>query len=827
MKQLLDLCTRYLLVSVTCSYAAGIVFSSGVSPPLFWLPVTAFLLFLSLAAWLLRGNGTAAVLLLVCMFLIGCIHSDARRSQTRFPSNLHDLAARSPDVVIVGVVEELVLGDGQTAKALLGSPHYRTRERPEFTPLPGPLLVSLRGAWPQHVLPGDHIALRGLLKRPSTIQTPGTFDYRSYLARDGIHLIAVVRSPVLIQPIEAEQGDNTGSLRYRIERYRAQIALRLNELLPAETAGLYRAILIGDKSGIPAATLEAFKGAGVMHILAISGLHLALLGFLFYGAILALLKCPERLMLATDIRKLAMGLSLLPLFVYTLLAGAGPPVVRSFIMALCVVIALGVNRRRSPVTLLAGAALAILLIDPLGLEDVSFQLSFAAVASLILLAPAIYRLLYPPDQDVPDNHIRQTVMRWLWGAISVSLAASIGTMPLLLYYFNRFSLVTIPANLVVEPLICLWSLPLGILALPLLHLFPALSAPLLQVGAPGLELSIFVATSLSSLEFSTLWLPDPQTWSIVLYFGGIVCISISPPLAYSRQVGILLLLFCTALFLAPLTGLPGRFRTQDRVTVVDIGHGNANLIELAGGRNILIDGGGQAAPGFDPGARILAPFLWQRGIARLDDIIISHADADHYNGIPALVQRFRPHRIWLPGPEASKSGLEAVRRLAEAEGIALISPTNRAIFSDSGSSLVLLAPASRSLTDEDDRGVVLRLETPAFSVMFPGDIGTRRERELIDSNSPLKSDILLAAHHGSSTSNSLPFLAEVSPRYLIVSTGDTDGGRFPSYQTLRNAENRGITVLTTARNGTVQITGTEGGYTLSTYREGEAGWQER
>lgn len=819
MNSFFNYCRRYLLICVTISYSAGVWVASA-------FPIQAeifsycaiILLLLTFLAWLLRFNNCAVLLLCLGILCTGTLNADYRRSRIAAGDEISGLLKQRADAVIVGVVEELFLGDEQRSKAILKTHSFRTEAMEFFAQARGKLLVNLFGPWPRNILPGDTVALRARVSSPPVIHTPGTFNYRDYLARRDIHLIGSVPSPLFIQPVTIEGTSDINLFGSAIERYRAAVGHNLNEILPPDAAGLYRALLIGDKSGVSPMVLEHFKRSGVMHILAISGLHLALLGFIIVTSTRWLLSRSERLLLAIDIRKLALLLCLIPLLGYTLLAGAGPPVVRSFFMSVCVVLALTVNRRKSPITLLCGAALFLLVVDPLSLQDVSFQLSFAAVFGLITLTPSMFKWLYPDGLSTETVKLRSRFMKWLWAAITVSSAATIGTLPLLLYHFNRVSLVTIPANLIIEPLICLWSLPCGIVGLMLLPVSQGVAALLFKAGIPGLTLSVKCASLFSSIPLSTIWLPDPHFVVIVLYFSALVILFLPPHPLSPIKVRLALPLCCVGLMLAPLSGLPVQFRDRDQVSFIAIGHGSANLITLSTGQNILIDGGGKSAPGFDTGARILAPFLWQQGIARLDDIIITHPDADHYNGIPALIERFRPRRLWIPARETHKDGLIDLLQLAERYRVDIRYGEDETILNTADVQLTLLRPTQKKYMSEDDRGLVLRLETASFSVLFPGDISKSREQELVDAGEPLDADILLSPHHGSATSNSSEFLAEVSPSYMVVSTGEASGIRFPSEETRKNAQKFNIGVLTTAAHGTVAVTSNDFGYSLTTYR---------
>ncbi|MBE0584841.1 MAG: ComEC/Rec2 family competence protein, partial [Desulfofustis sp.] len=473
-------------------------------------------------------------------------------------------------------------------------------------------------------------------------------------------------------------------------------------------------------------------------------------------------------------------------------------------------------------------ALMILFYDPFSLEEASFQLSFAAVAAIMLIVPPLLRRFGSND---PELSRASRLRLWLIGAVAVTVAATIGTMPLLLYHFHRIATVSVAANLIIEPLICLWAMVLGLIALPLLPVSLTAADLLLHAGGWALIAAAAVASYVSSLPFSSIWLPSPAPWLMILYYL-ILAIWLAPPAtAFGRRPLIGVAFVCCLLsFFLPLTPLSDRFKDQDRISVLDVGHGNGVLVELRDGRKILIDGGSRSSPGFDCGTALLAPYLWHRGIAHLDDIIISHADADHYNGVPAVLKRFTVDRLWLPYLDCSKPGYTHLCRLARQHGVTLLFPKGGVFIEGEGYRFIAAgtaigAPAERrwitaSDATEDDNGLVVLLQTPLFSMLFPGDIGRARERELLASHASLQAELMVASHHGSATSNSPAFLTAVSPKQLIVSSGDRDGSLFPS-ESLRSFVHRHrTTLLTTVEHGTLVIVGTDDGYRIHSFKDG-------
>lgn len=821
-----------LLIYFTTAFAGGIILheSGGIANTIPVLP-PVFLLGLALAivCWWRKWAPAAMVALLGCALVLGCLRTEQQWIWLEHKnSGLPEAPAAAAEVVLSGYLAELVSSDGVTSRAIVDVDHISRADSSGLAAAHGQILLNVKGAWPAALQPGDALVARAHIRSPLAPNTPGTFDYQEYLARRGITIVGTVDSPLFLQPLANSVVQPHRPLHYRIERMRSAIGNSLDASLDPLPAALYRALLIGDRSAIPETVLESFRGAGIMHILAISGLHVGLLGFFLYTVTYWLLRRSTGLMLRFEVRKAAMVLCIPVLFLYTLLAGSQPPVVRSFVMAVFVIAALASERVKSPFTAVAGAALTILLIDPFALISPSFQLSFAAVVSIILITPRFLQI--PPQTQSPQTKQPLPWRRWLFGLIVVSVAASLGTAPLLLYHFNRLSTVTVAANLVAEPLICLWAMVFGFLAVPILPLFPEPAAILLHIGAWALSATVAASSFFSNRALSTIWLPSPPIGVVLLYLAALAMVAAPGIRPVRRWAAACVIGCCLVVMVEPLTGLSASFRKQDLVSVIDVGHGSAVLAELRGGKNILFDGGCRSSPGFDCGASIIAPYLWRRGVARLDDVVVSHADADHYNGIPALLHRFGADRLWLPYLDESKIGFARLCRMAEEMGVELRFPNGGPFLQEAGYRLSALGAAhgppekrrwhTAPEATEDDNSLVVLLETSGFSMILPGDIGTSRERHLVKSSRLLGANILLAAHHGSSTSNSPEFLTRVNPDHLIVSTGDRRGALFPSTALRELVDKHQIRLLTTEEHGTIRIVGTSTGYRIDSYRAG-------
>lgn len=812
---------NYLLILSTCSYGAGIfLFSSAIfSGTVNLLPLGVILVVFMVLKTITQRFLTFLLVVLI-FFFFGAIQGTRNSVELIDESHIAVKVGNQQQIAGVGTLVEMVSESRNTSRAKINISYIRTETEPEFKKGTGSLLLVVKGPWPETIVPGQSIIFQATAQIPSPAAAPGAFDYRRYLARKKIYLTAVVNSPILVQPVDDIQATVTQNYLYAIERYRTHIARYIDKTLPPNAAALYKALIVGDRSSIDPEVLENIKRAGVLHLWAISGMHLGLLTVTTYSFLYWLLRRSERLLLKINVKKVALFLTLPPLLLYALLAGFQPPAARAFIMTACLVISLGCNRTHSTMTTLTAAALIILLFDPPAIQSASFQLSFSAVAAIVLITP---KILTRFNLSINKNRSATAkVGNLLLSLATVTVSATLGTLPLLLCHFHRFSLVTLPANLLVQPVILFVSLPLGMLSLPFIWLYPPVAALLLNVGAMGLTLANTIAAIISTPDFTQLWLPSPHPLLIMFYYLLLLIwanqrlasfSSLLSSIGFISIIFIIMLPFHHDVLVGP---------KQTRVAILAVGHGSANAIKLKSGRVVLIDGGARSTPGFDCGSQIIAPYLWHSKISKVDDIIITHEDADHYNGILSVIKRFKPERLWLPPLGGAKHGFSQLIDLARNRGIAIIFPKPGVIIEEKGDQISVLGGESGDdMENEDDRGLVLKLNSGKVSVLFPGDITKAREFELVRRAVPLKSSILLSPHHGSATSNSFAFLSAVSPEILVFSTGKS--GKFPSQEALVTVQQLDIATLNTSEAGTItiEINDDGSGYQLFTANESQ------
>lgn len=819
MKRFVALLNHYLLISLVLSFITGIVLQNDLSLS----DATALrgsLFFLGLSLFYPQRTPLARIVpLLITVCFLGMLHGATSSTRILSPTSLFSKITQQEDGVLTGTLWAMPLFDGKKTKVLIRVHSLRLRHQKVFFPVSGNLQLSLMGDWPPSLLPGDELVIRANLRRPAPPGNPGEFDYAKFLQEEGINVVGWIASPAHLHLLE-QQDTWYHTLRFIPQRMRLTIREYIMNTLPPRQAGIYRALLIGDRAGLRPREEELFKATGIYHILAISGLHLSLVASSLFVVFYWLSRRSSSLMLHLSAKKLSLLLTIPPLCGYALLAGAGTPVLRSLIMVVLFILSFCVERRHSGFTTLSVAALIILLLNPLSLFTTSFQLSFAAVASLIIIQPRLIALLTDPPHGAPSNqtnHIRR-LGRWIGAALLVSATAMIGTFPLLLSSFNRIAPMGPVANLLIEPLLCLWSLPLGLLSLLAATISPDLGTWLLQSGAMGITAAMAVANFLTTLPFSTLWLPTPSAILVLLYY---LCLG-SCFFSSAPRSGLLLFLIVASLFFwSPASPLRHHSRTSELV-FLDVGQGSCTLLTLPDGTNALIDGGGRASQKWGVGRRVIAPYLWSRGISHLDAIIITHPDADHYNGIPFILRRFHPDTLWINGRKGHRQDYSQLLELARRLTIQIKIPAEKGQVLLAGGGALLrnienpspLDPtslASSPARATNDQGLILLFtgRNKILSCLFPGDISTSVEDYLLKMTGGrgLQSTLLLAAHHGSETSNSPRFLRRLNPECIVVSAGDTRPLLFPSPRLRRYCAQEGIPLLDTAALGAITFTG--------------------
>ncbi len=666
---------------------------------------------------------------------------------------------------------------------------------------------------------GDRVVLAGRLKRIRSFRNPGGFDYERFMAFRGLYAKAWARDGTLrVRPEDAEVSPAD-----RIDRIRSRISAAIARTVPGESGAVLRALVVGDKGGITLDLRDRFARAGVAHLLAISGLHIAIVGGLAYGFFRWTLVWVPALVRRGWVSRSALFLALGPVLGYGLLSGGSPSTLRAVGTAVLVLVALFAGRPPDPANLLALIAFLLLALHPPALFSIGFQLSFAAVGSILLGMWAVERKK-PPDRSRREQGLWPWLRRWLMGAALVSVFAILGTLPLTMRHFNQLVLSGLIANFIFIPLVGVGAVSAGLLGAGLFFVSPAAAEFFFHVGGLLISFGLPIISIFADFRLGSFRTFTPTGLEIGLYYlvgvAFLLFFTTNPdarPELRKRAgrvalAGILLLTADAAWWFHHRLG-----RSELRVTALDVGQGSATLLEFPGGATALVDGGGfYDNRVFDLGRYVVAPLLYRKRILTLDLVVLSHADTDHLNGLLYVLEHFKIREFWTPDLGAEGWSMDRLREFLDGRGIS--APPFRALprRREMGTAtLEILHPppdwpeapafAAGWGASDNNRSLVLRVALGEVSFLLPGDIEAEAETALVArAGDRLRSTVLLAPHHGSDTSSDPAFIQRVAPRFVAASAGYRNRFGFPAPAVVERYRSRGRRFFRTDRHGAVE-----------------------
>jgi competence protein ComEC len=723
----------------------------------------------SLRACLLREHGPAAIL-------------DEAGDPVELTARLGADAARLPGGVRLDLEASAVTVDGREFHA------------------EGGVLATVAGEVPPERVEewraGRLVRLPVLLRRPSRYMDPGVPDHELALARRGVTLVGIAKSAMLVETLRRGSAfDELAASIRRAVRQRVDAAVGRWD---ARSAAIVKAILLGDRAGLDDRVELRLQEAGTYHVLAISGGNVAILAAVMIGA----------LRLARVGRRVAEAATAVWLVFYAFLVGGGASVDRATLMAVTYLAAHAVDHRNRPMNSLLFACGAGLSAAPLAIFDPAFWLTFGATGAILAGVPRLSG----------ESAAWWAPFRHAWLLFGASLAAEAGLLPVGAFVFSRVTFA---------------GLVLNFLAIPLMTVVQV--AGIAAIGASWVSASWAASTgylahlaSWALVESAGLvqvapWLshrlPPPGPFAMGLYYSGWALWLgtssqvIAPGWRGQRarwlgraSLGTTCLAGMWILF-AP--GLRDDGAARLKVTFIDVGQGDAALLQLPTGFTLLVDTGGAGGSSYDIGQRVVEPVLWARGVRRIDYLLVTHGDGDHLNGAAAVVRDFSPREVWEGVPVPRLAPLQELRKAADRAGMGWRVIQRGDLLHLGPVELQAWHPGvpewERQKVRNDD-SVVLEVRYGDVSILLAGDIGPAVEADLARIIPPAALRVLKAPHHGSQTSNTSAFVAAVKPAAVVVSVGR--GNRFghPSPVIVRRYEDAGARVFRTDLDGAVTLT---------------------
>jgi competence protein ComEC len=614
----------------------------------------------------------------------------------------------------------------------------------------------------------QRVLMQGEMRRPDRPGNPGEFDYAAYLEYEQIYYLLTVKEPEDLKTTGS--GDDWPGF---LEGYRARSTALIKNVLPADAASIFCGMLLGDVSGIDPDEYQEYQKTGIVHVFSVSGMHV---GFL---ALLCSLLFKR---LGFSKRGVLVG-SLAILVLYATLVDWPSPVARSVIMAALALTALYAGRENDLLNSLGWSGLIILLHQPTALFQISFQLSFLAAWGLVYLYPRWRKAL--PDKG-----------RWMdW--LLIPLAAQAAVLPLIAYYFNILSPVSLIANLFLSYLAELVVM-IGFLFLLLGVLMAPLGALMLQLAEVLIDIIRWGNHLILQLPGAYLWVAAPGPAAIGIFYTGLYLLTRARG---STRMGAGLI--CVGVFLIVIC-LPASFfnRGQMEVVFLDVGQGDCILLKTPRGKFILIDGGGSAFS--DVGGRKVIPYLRHRGIRQLYWAVNTHPDADHLVGLQRVVREIAVETVCVPANLAGADVYKAWRKEMNSRGAAWKGLARGQVLQEGAWSLEVLYSGKEAADKEyNNHSLVLVCKMGDFSVLLTGDVDEEVLRGLDREGKLRPATVLKLPHHGSKYSLYPPLYSKTRPRYGVISAGKRNIFGHPSPLVLEAMQDEAIEALRTDLVGAV------------------------
>lgn len=610
---------------------------------------------------------------------------------------------------------------------------------------------------------GERWQLRVRLKQPHGFMNPGGFDYEGWLYRHAIRATGYVR--------DGDDNRRVGmaGLSWQVDRWRSALSRQMDVALPQqEFRGIIKALAIGKQDEIGEAQWTTFLKTGTNHLVAISGLHVSMIAGLAFFLLRWLWGRSARLALRWPAQKAGAVAAIAAALIYAALAGFSIPTQRTLIMVVVFMVALIAQRYRRPSDGLLLALLIVLLLDPLAVMDAGFWLSFGAVAFIFLGM---------------GGRLAAHGLWWKWGRVHLLMALALAPVTLLL--FQKTSLVSPLANFVAVPWISLVVVPLVLLGSLLLVIAPALGTLLLELANGSLGWVWPFLQWCAALPASQLYHAFTADWVVIPATIGVVWL-LAPRGWPGRWLGGVWL--ATA-FLLPH---PRPASGEAWFTLLDVGQGLAAVVETQ--HHLLVfDTGPRFSDTFDTGEAVILPFLLQRGVKRVNTLVISHGDNDHIGGAESLLEFFPVARLLTSAPEKLGAHHPEPCRAGQR-------------WQWDGVEFAMLNPSAELAKKENNNSCVLKVTAAAGALLLTGDIEKQAERALLSRDAAqLRADLLVVPHHGSKSSSTDEFIAAVAPRWALFPVGYRNRFNFPRPEVVARYQEHDIALLESGNLGAISV----------------------
>lgn len=647
------------------------------------------------------------------------------------------------------------------------------------------IFVSINGKIKSHL--NQCMLIRARCKIPDDYGTPGVASIRHSLAMRGIKFVCNVDFRNAVTGLNG-CNDNffnlTGRISEKIKNY-------INLNYSPSVSGFLIAIITGDRSGISDELWNSFRRSGTAHLIAISGLHVGIVGAFVYFVFTKLLSINASFMKRFNIKRLSSLLTIPALIIFGILSGMSPSTIRAVIMGVMFLLSIALFKKPHTIFITCFSWSSTLLISPSLLFDLSFQLSYAAVFAIILFFSnfKIYR---------SKEGVISKIFYFLTLNALTSIAGFAGTAGIIIKNFKSIPLFFLPANIIAVPLLTI-LMPFLLLNLCLSFIPENLNFLTMLVNATA-KVLLFNVDFWAGIKNSNLNLPPLDNFEFILYYSLIFILLIK------ISCRLKIVFFAIFLFLYTFHNIEFKKEKTMMVSFIDVGQGDSTLIEFPDGENMLVDCGPEYRD-FNAGERIVAPFLWHKGIKKINILAMTHQQSDHIGGCPYIIEHFNVDEIWISDTDWNLEGFNF-------KNTAVIKLHNGIIKNFDKLKIISLNPGVNNNSADNNNSLVIKIEYNRFAILLTGDIGKEVEKILPDG---LMSTILKVPHHGSCTSSTDEFLNSVKPEIAVISAGRRNRFHHPCEKTIQRLKESTDKIYVTASDGTTTVSTDGARYCVSTF----------
>jgi competence protein ComEC len=633
------------------------------------------------------------------------------------------------------------------------------------------------------VSPGNKICVSGTLIKGRSCRNPGEFDYNKYLHLYGITGILNVYNSDDFKILDHSKNW-CSDLLFRV---RKSIAEKLSLYHDFDAASLMKGLLLADRSEMNDETKIEFVNAGVVHVLAVSGLNVEYILLLCIILLGRLNIYPKSF------------LTILCLILFLFITGIQASVFRAILMSTMVIIAYITSRSTNVINSLALSALILLTFFPYYLYDPGFQLSYAAVLSMAVIYPYFHRGIC---------NIKNKVLKIFAQLIALSLSAQIGTIPFTLYYFGKLSITSLAANLIVIPFIGI-LVGIGIASLLSSYFSPFTAICYGSINSLLTKLLYFIVHISGGENYSFIWIRNFSLYDSIVFYLLLIALMYLYKRFSNSTARLLLIVFLIADYIT-ISSFDNRdllTKNKMNLMMIDVGQGDSFLIKFPNGETALIDAG-DASMKFDNGEKIILPLMNHLNIPAVDYAFVSHIDSDHYGGFVSLIQAGRIKRIYKPELDTSLSRDIKFENFIKKQNIP-ITYYHKSVIKIGNARIFVLNNKFihfRKNNSNNDKSSLLKVLYGKTSFLFTGDLGINAEKYYSSLyNFNLRSDVLKVSHHGSKYCSSLNILNYIQPHFALISAGIKNKFNHPSKEVLTRLRMFHANIMRSDKQGAVLL----------------------